>query len=307
MTPEPSPSTIILHLLRGAVPEQADCLSSLWGEHGHDVEVAQSSKGTTMNSTSLRIKFDTKTVDFFWLMGFAVWRAIELYGPAVMLARCTDMSIDNILNDDEERPQLEHEYKQRISSVEALLSASSTDEIAWPTDVPMPTHDRESLANDQERSAFDFVCLALTFALLHELRHVMFRKAGTAPTEGYEEEIACDTWARMTMTKTIADYASANGHTFAQVEEKRATGIALAAIIVHAMTIPTVRWGNDEYPPIADRLATMIAGYSQPSNSNFWLYSACLLVSLFRHEHRSLDVSPGSYRELVEALIDQLN
>lgn len=307
MATEPSHRTIILHLLRGAVPERADYLSKLWVEHGHDVEVVPSTKGATMNSTSRRIRFDTKTVDLFWLMGFTVWRAIEVYGPAVTLAQCRHQSIDKILNDDEELPQLEFEYKQRTSSVEALISASSTDEITWPSDVPVPTHDRESLANDQEKLAFDLVCLAFAYALLHELRHVMFRKAGEAPTEGYEEEIACDTWARMIMTKNIADYAEANGHTFVQVEQKRATGIALAAAVVHAMTTPTVRWGNDEYPPIAVRLATMMAGHNPPNNSDFWLYTACLLVALFRHEHRSLDVSPTSYQELVETLIDRLN
>lgn len=306
MTHEPSDRTIILHLLRGAVPERADYLCNLWVEHGHSVEVAPSAKGATMNSTSQRIKFDTKTIDLFWLMGFAAWRAIELYGPAVMLAQCTDMSIDRILNDDEERSQLEFEYKQRIGSVEALLSTTSTDKIAWPTDVPMPTHDRESLANNQERSAFDLVCLALAFALLHELRHVMFRKAGDAPLQGHEEEIACDTWARMIMTKTIADYAKENGDSVEQVEEKRATGIALAAVVVHAMTAPMVRWGNDEYPPIADRLTAMIEGYNQPKNSNFWFYTACLLTALFRHELRPLDLSPASHQELVQTLIGRL-
>ncbi|MGY4299778.1 hypothetical protein ACVWXN_007873 [Bradyrhizobium sp. i1.4.4] len=249
MTTEPSDRTIVLHLLRGAVPERADYLSKLWVQHGHDVEVVPSTKGATMNSTSRRIKFDTKTVDLFWLMGFAVWRAIELYGPAIAIAQRTDMSIDKILSDDEERPQLELDYKQRIGAVEALLSAESTDEIAWPTDIPKPTDDRESLENDQEKTAFDLVCLALAFALLHELRHVMFRKADDAPNEGYEEEMACDTWARTTMTSTLADYAKDNGHTFAQVEQKRATGIALAAVVVHAMTSPDGAVGERRISP----------------------------------------------------------
>jgi hypothetical protein len=68
----PSDRTIVLHLLRGAVPERADDLSRLWREHGHDVEVAPSAHGSTMNATSKRIKFDTKTIDFFWLLGFSV-------------------------------------------------------------------------------------------------------------------------------------------------------------------------------------------------------------------------------------------
>ncbi|MCP1471943.1 hypothetical protein J3E64_003658 [Sphingobium sp. OAS761] len=267
------------------------------------MEVASSATGTTMNSTNRRIKFDTKTIDLFWLMGFAVWRAIELYGPAVALAQRTGMSIDKILEDDEERPQLELDYKQRIAATKALLGAAATDGITWPSDIPKPTDDRDSLKDDQEKSAFDLVCLALAFALLHELRHVMFRKAGDAPEEGYEEEMACDTWARTTMTSTLAEYARDQGHKFAEVEQKRASGIALAAIVVHAMTSPMVRWGTDEYPPIADRLTAMIAGYSLPSNSNFWFFTACLLVALMRQERRPLDLSPASYKELVETLL----
>ena len=306
MTTEPSNRTIVLHLLRGAVPERADDLSRLWVEHGHDVEVAPSTTGATMDATSRRIKFDTKTIDLFWLMGFAVWRAIELYGPAIALATCTASTIDNVLNDDEERPQLEFEYKQRIGTVEALLNVTTTDDITWPSDVPKPTDDRESLKDEQEKSAYDLVCLALAFALLHELRHVMFRKAGDAPKERYEEEMACDTWARATMISNLAEYARENGHTFAEVEQKRATGIALAAIVVHAMTSPVVRWGNEDYPPIAERLTAMIAGYSQPDDSNFWLYTACLLVALMRQDRRPLDMSPASYRELVETLLGLL-
>lgn len=306
MASEPSNQTIVLNLLRGAVPERADYLSGLWVEHGHDVEVAPSTKGATMNSTSRRIKFDTKTIDLFWLTGFAVWRAIELYGPAITLATAGATSIDKVLNDDEDRPRLELDYKQRVAAIDALLAAPSTDAINWPSDVPKPTAVRESLNDEQERAAFDLVCLAVAFALLHELRHVMFRKAGDAPKESYEEEMACDTWARATMTSTLAEYSKANGHSFAEVEQKRATGIALAAIVVHAMTSPMVRWGTDEYPPITDRLTALIAGYSQPDNSRFWYYTACLLVALMRQERRPLAISPTSYRELVEKLLGLL-
>lgn len=70
-----SDRTIVLNLSRGAVPERADEISKLWLDHGHAVEVAPSAQGSTMNATSKRIKFDTKTIDFFWLIGFSAWRA----------------------------------------------------------------------------------------------------------------------------------------------------------------------------------------------------------------------------------------
>lgn len=306
MATEPSDRTIVLSLLRGAVPEQADKLCALWLEYGHDIEVAPSSRGATMNSTSKRIKFDTKTIDFFWLMGFTLWRAIELYSPGILCATGTGITIDQILAGDDERPLLELEFRQRILATEALLDASATDDISWPDDIPKPTDNRDALKNDQEKSTFDLVLLALAFAILHELRHVMFRKAGDAPGDAYEEEMACDTWARATMTGKVATYASDNSHTFAEVTQKRATGIALAAIIVHAMTSPIARWGNDQYPPIADRLTAMIAGYALPDNSKLWLYTACLLVATLRQDRRPLDVSEDSYKAMVETLLDRL-
>lgn len=52
METEPSDRTIVLHLLRGAVPERADEISGLWSQYGHGVEVAPSTKGVTMRLSS---------------------------------------------------------------------------------------------------------------------------------------------------------------------------------------------------------------------------------------------------------------
>jgi len=306
MADERSDRTIVLNLLRGAVPEQADWLCAIWVEHGHEVKVAPSGRGATMNSTSKRIKFDTKTIDFFWLTGFVLWRAIALYSPAVVCATRTDLTIDQVLAADDERPQLELDHKQRMSAIVALLEARDTDEIAWPDDIPRPTADRDGLKDCEEIATFDLVLFALTFAILHELRHVMFRKACDAPADVSAEEMLCDIWARDVMTAKMANYSQETGNTFAEVGQKRATGIALAAIIVHTMTAQSVRWGTEEYPPIADRLTAMIAGYSLPENSNFWLFTACLLVATLRQDRVPLEVSEHSYKAMVETLLDRL-
>jgi len=46
------------------------------------------------------------------------------------------------------------------------------------------------------------------------------------------------------------------------VQQKRAMGIALAAVTVHAMTPTHAHWGNQHYPPIAERLTAMISGHN---------------------------------------------
>ena len=304
MASEPSDQAIVLNLLRGAVPEKGDELCRLWAEHRHAVEVAPSGAGLTLNATSKRIKFDTKTIDFFWLMGFAAWRAIEVYAPALFLVTSTGVSIDTALKVDHGRGQFEFDFKQRIACALALRSARSTADIEWPPDIPMPTSDRAALGDAQAMAASDLVGIAIAFALLHELKHVMFRIDGNAPADGYEEEMACDTWARDMMTSNLAAYARDNGHTFAQVAQKRAMGIALAAIIVRAMTPAQARWGSADYPPVADRIRAMIDGHSLSDGSPFWTFTACLLVAIMREEGRSLDLTATSDKAIVDGLLD---
>ncbi len=306
MTTEPSDRTIILHLLRGAVPERADEISGLWREYGHAIEVAPSTKGVTMNADATRIQFDTKTIDFFWLFGFSAWRAIEVYSPALVLATITGMPLDQALDVDAERGPFELDYKQRIASAQSLIAADQTADIPWSADIPEPTSDRESLGDVQHMATFDLVAFALTFSLLHEFRHVMYCADNSAPSTLPEEELACDTYARDFMTSGLAAYAKKHGHNFAEVQQKRAMGIALAAVIIHAMTPTHAHWGNRQYPPIAERLTAMISGYSLPAGSPFWLFAACLLIALMRQENRPLDIVANSNQEMVQILLDRL-
>jgi hypothetical protein len=129
METEPSDRTIVLHLLRGAVPERADEISGLWSQYGHGVEVAPSTKGVTMKADDKRIQFDTKTIDFFWLLGFSAWRAIEVYSPALLVATWTGMPLDQALKIDAERGQYEFDYKQRVSTAQSLIAAEQTAQI----------------------------------------------------------------------------------------------------------------------------------------------------------------------------------
>ena len=102
----------------------------------------------------------------------------------------------------------------------------------------------------------------------------MYCADNDAPSTLPEEEIACDTWAREYMTSGLAAYAREHGHHYAQVHQKRAMGMALAAVIIHAMT-PTPRIGATGHPPIAERLTAMISGASLPAGSSFWPLTAC--------------------------------
>lgn len=304
MTTEQSERTIILHLLRGAVPERADDIGGLWAQYGHAIEISPDAEGVTMNADAKRIQFDTKTINLFWLIGFSGWRAIEVYAPALVLATVAGMPLDQALNVDAERERFEFEYRQRIDRARSIIAAQRTTEIQWPTDVPRPTADRNGLSNAQHIATFDLVAMALAFALLHEFRHVMFCVDNDAPSTLAEEEIACDAWARDYMISGLAAYAQQHGHSYAQVQEKRAMGIALAAATIHVITPSHAHWGGRQYPPIAERLTTMIGGYNLSADSPFWVFTSCLLIALMRQEHRPLDIVASSNQEMVEALLE---
>ena len=302
--------TIVINLLRGAIPENAHELCQDWVSYKHTVELADSSKGSTMNATSRRILFDSKTIDFFWLFGFSSWLTIETYCPALEVACSQGITLESALKADEERGQFEMNYKQHLDITKSLLSVANTSDIEWPEDIPYPTGERDSLNNVQEKAVFDLVALALSFSILHEFKHVQARaeeKKYESPQEKDEEELACDTWAREYITKGVGAYAKNSKHTFEEVMQKRAMGIALAAFTIHALTPDIEKWGSGEYPSIAVRIQTMIGGYNLSDSSSFWCFTACHLIAVMRQENRKLDYKATTYKEFVTILLSELN
>jgi len=259
-----------------------------------------------MNANRHRIRFDTKTIDLFWLLGFSAWRSIEVYSPALVISMLLGLTIDQALQMDEKLTTFERDYKERMQAAASLISATSTGEIAWPPDVPRPQADRDSFSDPQHKVAFDLTALALAFALLHEFSHVKLLAEKSQPDTLPEEELACDVWARDFMTAKLAAYARAHGHTYEEVSQKRAMALALAAIIVHAITPTAAQWGNSEYPPLSDRIQAIVAGFNLAPDSWFWFFAACLLVGIMRQEHRPLDITGRTPQALYEALIARL-
>jgi len=193
-----------------------------------------------------------------------------------------------------------------MQSAASLIAAVSTDEIAWPPDVPRPQADRDILSDPQDQVAFDLTALALAFALLHEFSHVKLLAEKAQSDTLPEEELACDVWARDFMTAKMSDHAHAHGHTYEEVSQKRAMALGLAATIIHTITPTAAQWGNSEYPPLSNRIDAIVAGFNLPQDSMHWFFMACLLVGIFRQEHRPLDVTGQTPKALTEALIARM-
>lgn len=303
MTNEPNDQTIVLHLLCGAVPERANEISGMWARYAPAVEVAPSAAGTTMNANRHRVRFDTKTIDLFWLLGFSAWRSIEVYSPALVITMLWGLTLDQALHIDEKVTAFERDYKERMEAAASLIAADLTGDIVWPPDVPKPQADRDNFSDPQDKVAFDLTALALAFALLHEFSHVKLLAEKAQPNTLPEEELLCDVWAREFMTAKLATYAQDHGHSYEEVTQKRAMGLALAATIIHAITPTAAQWGNSQYPPFSDRIEAIVSGFNLPPDSWFWFFLACLLIGIMRQEHRPLDIVGGTPQALAKALI----
>jgi hypothetical protein len=88
-----SPEEIVVANMTGAVPERNDEIQDLWKQYHPNVILTQDANRITLNATKDRIKFDAKTMEVFWLIGFSGWRAIECYSPHVLITQAVTRPI----------------------------------------------------------------------------------------------------------------------------------------------------------------------------------------------------------------------
>ena len=188
-----------------------------------------------------------------------------------------------------------------------LAQVDSLDEQhGWPEGIPPRQADKTGF-DIQQQAAFDLTMIATAYALLHEVKHVMFyrcRDGGRPPRP--EEEIACDRFARDFILDGAASYATSAGEKATEVIAKRAMGIALGAYVVYEFTAPDQRAGGPEYPPIADRLDALIANLPVGDDSLFWDFAASLLIAMLMRRGLAIPVPDADGRPLCAALIGEV-
>lgn len=290
--------------MKAAAPERAAEIDGLWTRYSPRVVVVEDQSGISLDATRERIAFDPKTMDVFWLIGFSGWRAIECYLPHVILSAACEKTLHELFEGDDELPEVEHAYKERLAAARNLIEQRDADAAPWPDDLPHPVSDRDALDDDQHKATFDLVLISLAFAFFHEFRHVMLDVDGSRPSERREEELLCDVWAREFMTVKLEGYARSHSHDYREVLRKRSMGLALAALILHEITPKYVL--NPHYFSIKARLTALLADTKLPVDDNFWRFVAALLIGMFRREHRAFAPPPMGARALAEHLLDLL-
>ena len=201
---------------------------------------------------------------------------------------------------------VERSYKERRAALQAFIETADVDLAPWPPDLPRPRADRNALDDPQYKTAFDLTLLATAFAFFHEFRHVMLARDNARHRDLREEEMACDVWAREFMTVKLAQYARDNGHDYHEVLRKRSMGLALAALILHEITPVWDHGGNHCYFALADRLRAILDNTALPENDHFWVFTASLLIGIFRQGHVAINAPAVSAFALTRYLMERL-
>lgn len=298
------PEAIIQMLMKAAAPERATEIDAMWARYHPQVVVTEDRSGISLDANRERIAFDPKTMEVFWLIGFSGWRAIECYSPHVVLSAAFGRTLHDLFEEDDELPEVERSYKERLSAARSLIEQRDAVAAPWPDDLPRPVTDRDDLDDYQHKAAFDLVVLAAGFAFFHEFRHVMLDFDDARQSDRREEELHCDVWAREFMTAKLAGYASDHGLEYREALRKRSMGLALSALILHEIT--PKHGFNPHYFSIKTRLAALMSDTKLPDDDDFWLFAASLLVGVFRCEHHGFAPTPMPARLLAEHLLDLL-
>lgn len=306
MNDDGSPKYAVVSLMNGTVPERKDQIASLWERYPADVILVPDAGRITLNADRDRVAVSAKTMDVFWLIGFAGWRAIECYSPHVVLSAASGQTLADLMRSDPEIDNVERSYKERRAAIQGFIEAANVEAAPWPPDLPRPSANRDALNDDQYRVAYDLTCLAAAFIFFHEFRHVMLDRDNTRHADLREEEMACDVWAREFMTVKLAQYAQAHGHDYHEVLRKRSMGFALAALILHEITPVWDHGGNRYYFSVADRLHAILYNTPLPENDHFWRFTASLLIGIFRQRHTLIDAPAMSAHALTLYLLERL-
>jgi hypothetical protein len=301
-----SPKDAVIFLMNGTVPERKNDIASLWARYPADVIMVPDAKRVTLNADKDRIAFDAKTMDVFWLIGFAGWKAIECYSPLVVWSAASGQRIADLTKVDPGLDDVERHYKERRAALQAFIETADVESAVWPPDLPRPSANRDALNDDQYKVAYDLTLLATAFAFFHEFHHVMLARDNARHGNLREEEMACDVWAREFMTVKLAQYAQAHGPDYHEVLRKRSMGFALAALILHEITPVWDHGGNQCYFSVADRLRAILDNTPLPENDHFWRFAASLLIGIFRQRHTPIDAPSMSAHALARYLLERL-
>jgi hypothetical protein len=299
----PSPKADIESLIKQAAPERIREVEALWERYKPDITIVGDSKHITLNANKDRIELNLKTIEVFWLIGFSGWKAIECYSPLVICSVVCGQKIADLLARDDKLGEVERAYKERRAAAQSFIDAGDPSIAPWPPDIPRVSF-RDAVDDPQYKAALDLTWSSFAFLILHEFRHVMLDRDDSRHADLREEELACDVWARDFLTANLAAFAEANGFDYHEVLRRRAMAFALTALILHEITPMWEHGGNRSYFSVASRMQAILDNTPLPDSDDFWIFSASVLIGIYRQKDAKIDAPPMSPKELTRYLIE---
>lgn len=148
----PIDRAIVERVFEESAPERVVELRALLREYNPEFVVIPDSPGITLKSAGRTVKFDNKSMRILWLLAHAAWREFCCYCPYVLRLRDEGKPIHfaTMRNDDPGLDNAIQSFESVLYLARSAISADDETPISWPTDVPEPGEDRETLANDQK-------------------------------------------------------------------------------------------------------------------------------------------------------------
>lgn len=303
------PTNVAKHLISNSAPERREELEEFWAKYGIYFEEIKDRSGIILNANKDRVQYTRKDLQVMWLLGFSLWKSIELFCPAIVLPEIVGSTAEKVLQNDLDLDGLERDYSERLNAIRQFIECDEIDPKMWPTDIPEPRACRDDFDNPEDMAVFDLVMMATSVLFLHELRHVRFAIEDTTgtprPTSKAEEEMICDTWARSWFMDKLGVYAEDKGHSYREVCSKRAMALALASEYLRFASGHFGQFGNTDYPPLFLRILALSESIQLPDDDNFWILSASILLGEARRQRgRNSPVPQGTAKEIANALME---
>jgi Peptidase U49 len=292
-------------LLEGAVPERMQELKQAWGEQKDRVRL-QDGRGFKLQQNYGTIQVNETALKSIWLLGFAAWKALEVYSdaiPALLAARKPfDLELlDSIPGQD----AYDREFAETMKRARRLNEALTISEFDWPSNIPAPDFGAK-FTDQNQKFAFDFVCLAGAYVILHEIKHGLIQAdPACSRLDPIAEEKACDAYAREMMLGNVAEYEEVAGYPASLVRAKRIIGILFAKLVIVAITPKPIWASSHDYPSVGDRIRGLIMEIDDDAPPSLWAVCAGLLAVFARHYGLITEpIEFGSIRELAFSLVN---
>ena len=298
---------LIKALFDGVIPERVAEVMALLNQHTAQFRAVEDRDGFNLEAGGFgAIQYTPRSLRQLWLFGYGGMLSLHRYASFVAILR--DHSQEFRISEIDAIPgqvEIDREFSELMAKIEDLKSAFGEADFAWPENIPDPLDGRPS---DVESAAvYDITCIAVTYAFLHELKHIMFQSEGNTPADNREEEHECDAFAKDIILGRISTYCEQSGFPETKVKTKRAMGIALASVFLLFATPRHLVGGSQTHPPVHGRWRSVVDGVDLSEDNHFWLYFSSMAISMLRFKQITVpQMKFSSYRHLSHELIRAL-